>query len=135
MKVKIFQPNIHGKIEFTREELEKLLNEMYEEGRKDSERLPWTSPFVYSTPVYRDNLAGTSDKITLTTSDRTIQEPSVENKIKEGPSYAVKINGNASPEEVSRAIQKIVGNYSDPFSSEVTPTNDPFNNLRKELGL
>ena len=134
MKVKIFQPNSHGKIEFTREELEKLLNEMYEEGRKDSERLPWTSPFVYSTPVYRDSLTGTSDKITLTTSDRTIQEPTVENKAKEGPGCTVKINGNANPAEVSRAIQKIVGGY-DPFSSEITPTNDPFNNLRKELGL
>ena len=27
MKVKVFQPNSHGKIEFTRAELEKLLNE------------------------------------------------------------------------------------------------------------
>jgi hypothetical protein len=135
MKVKIFHPNIHGKIEFTCEELEKLLNEMYEEGRRDSERLPWTGPYVYSTPVYRDSLTGTSDKITLTTSDKTIQEPAAENKTKESPSYTVKINGNANPAEVSRAIQKIVGSYSGPFSNEATPTNDPFNNLRKELGL
>lgn len=134
MKVKIFQPNSRGKIEFTRVELEKLLNEIYEEGRKDSERLPWTSPFVYNTPVYRDSLTGASDKITLTTSDKTIQEPTVENKPKEGPGYMVKINGNANPAEVSRAIQKIVDGYS-PFASEITPTNDPFNNLRKELGL
>lgn len=134
MKVKIFQPNSHGKIEFTCEELEKLLNEMYEEGRKDSERLPWTGPFIYSTPVYRDSLTGTSDKIALTTSDRTTQEPTVENKIKEGPGCMVKINSNANPEEASRAIQKIVGGYN-PLSSEVTHTNDPFNNLRKELGL
>ena len=134
MKVKIFQPNVYGKIEFTREELERLLNEMYEEGRKDSERLPWTSPFVYSTPVY-NSLTGTSDKITLPTSDKTIQEPAVENKTKENSGYMVKINGNANPKEVSRAIQKIVGSYSSPFSSEITPTNDPFNNLRKELGL
>lgn len=134
MKVKIFQPNSRGKIEFTREELEKLLNEMYEEGRKDSERLPWTSPFVYSTPVYRDSLTGTSDKFTLTTSDRTIQEPTVENKTKEGPGYMVKINSNANPAEVSRAIQKIVGGY-DPFSSEITSANDPFINLAKELNF
>jgi hypothetical protein len=134
MKVKIFHPNIHGKIEFSCEELEKLLNEMYEEGRRDSERLPWTGPYVYSTPVYRDSLTGTSDKITLTTSDKTIQEPAAENKTKESPSYTVKINGNANPEEISRAIQKIVGGYN-PLSSEVTHTNDPFNNLKKELGL
>ena len=33
MKVRVFYPNKDGKIEFTRDKLEKLLDEVYEEGR------------------------------------------------------------------------------------------------------
>lgn len=32
MRIKIFTPNNNGKIEFTKEELEKLLEEAYQEG-------------------------------------------------------------------------------------------------------
>jgi hypothetical protein len=68
MKIKVFHPNAIGRIEFTRAELEKLLNEVYEEGRKDCERTqPYTwSPYIYSTPTYRDTLTSTSSGITLT---------------------------------------------------------------------
>lgn len=55
MKIKVFQPNSHGKIEFTREELERLLNEIYTDGFRDGEAYQreksnwtWTSPFVYN---------------------------------------------------------------------------------------
>lgn len=55
MKVKVFQPNSHGKIEFTRTELEKLLNEIYDGGFRDGETAQreksswtWTPPYVYS---------------------------------------------------------------------------------------
>lgn len=34
-KIKIFIPNINGKFEFTKEELEELINEAYEEGYSD----------------------------------------------------------------------------------------------------
>ena len=37
MSVKVFQTNKAGKIEFTRSELEKLLNETYNEGYRDGE--------------------------------------------------------------------------------------------------
>ena len=55
MKVKVFQPNSHGKIEFTRTELERLLNETYTDGFRDGEAMQreksswtWTSPYIYS---------------------------------------------------------------------------------------
>lgn len=35
MKIKIFCPNTNGKLEFTKEELEKLLNEAYNDGYRD----------------------------------------------------------------------------------------------------
>lgn len=52
MSVKVFQTNKAGKIEFTRCELEKLLNETYKEGYADGEAhikkdyWTWTSPTV-----------------------------------------------------------------------------------------
>lgn len=57
MSVKVFQTNKAGKIEFTRCELEKLLNETYNEGYRDGENhakssyWTWTSPSI-STPTY-----------------------------------------------------------------------------------
>ena len=63
MKVKVFQPNSHGKIEFTRAELERLLNEVYDGGFRDGEAAQrekstwtWTSPYRYS-----DNITLTND--------------------------------------------------------------------------
>ena len=54
MSVKVFQTNKAGKIEFTRCELEKLLNEIYNEGYRDGEgtRWTWTSPNIINTPYY-----------------------------------------------------------------------------------
>ena len=61
MSVKVFQTNKAGKIEFTRCELEKLLNETYNEGYRDGENhakssyWTWTSPspsIVNTTPYY-----------------------------------------------------------------------------------
>ena len=85
MSVKVFQTNKTGKIEFTRCELEKLLNETYNEGYRDGENhakssyWTWISPYVSTTSsptiTYRnstepiDNLM--ADK-TLCTSEATI---------------------------------------------------------------
>lgn len=62
MKVKVFQPNSHGKIEFTRAELEQLLNEVYDGGFRDGEAAQrekstwtWTSPYRYSDSITLTN--------------------------------------------------------------------------------
>ena len=55
MIVKVFQTNEKGKIEFTRCELEKLLNEVYQNGYTDGENdmrkqsYVWTSPYITTT--------------------------------------------------------------------------------------
>lgn len=46
--VKVFMQNKDGKIEFTKDELEKLLNEVWWDGRKTSNYW-WTSP---TTPTW-----------------------------------------------------------------------------------
>ena len=87
MSVKVFQTNKAGKIEFTRCELEKLLNETYNEGYRDGENhakssyWTWTSPSVsshtYPTITYRnstdpiDNLIMGNTTINGVTSDKT----------------------------------------------------------------
>ena len=42
--VKVFTTNRDGKIEFTRDELEKLLNEVWQDGRNSASSYWWTSP-------------------------------------------------------------------------------------------
>ena len=78
MSVKVFQTNSKGKIEFTRAELEKLLNDTYKEGHRDGENKAnsnywtWTSPYISDSitnavPLngtgnitYRDSISGAS---------------------------------------------------------------------------
>jgi hypothetical protein len=71
MKVKVFQPNLHGKIEFTRVELEKLLNEVYDGGFRDGEAAQreksswtWTSPYRYNDSITLTNTTNTIDNHT-----------------------------------------------------------------------
>lgn len=87
MSVKVFQTNKAGKIEFTRCELEKLLNETYNEGYRDGENhakssyWTWTSPNIsthtYPTITYCnstdpiDNLIMGNTAINGVTSDKT----------------------------------------------------------------
>ena len=49
MIVKVFQRNKNGKIEFTKEELETLLNEVYWDGYRANSAWTWT-PLSY--PIY-----------------------------------------------------------------------------------
>lgn len=50
MIVKVFQTNKNGKIEFTKEELEILLNEVYWDGYRNNSTWTWTTPLSY--PIY-----------------------------------------------------------------------------------
>lgn len=47
MRIKVFCPNTNGKLEFTKEELEKLLNEAYNDGYRDGNcNRYWTYPSI-----------------------------------------------------------------------------------------
>lgn len=58
MKIKIFCPNTNGKLEFTKDELEKLLNEAYNDGYRDGN---YSHHWTYTYPT-----------ITCNSSDSTI---------------------------------------------------------------
>lgn len=46
--VKVFTTNSNGKIEFTKDELEKLLNDVWQDGCDSNKSLWWTSPTTTS---------------------------------------------------------------------------------------
>lgn len=61
MKIKVFCPNVNGKLEFTREELENLLNEAYSDGYRDGScsRI-WTYTYPTITLSSSNSTAGTT---------------------------------------------------------------------------
>ena len=70
IKIRVFSPNERGKIEFTKEELQKLLNEVYNEGKVDSYTISYgsniiTVPNSYST-ITANNSSTSIDKNNLT---------------------------------------------------------------------
>ena len=70
IKIRVFSPNERGKIEFTKEELQKLLNEVYNEGKIDSYTISYgsnitTTPYYYPT-ITTSNSSTSIDKNNLT---------------------------------------------------------------------
>jgi hypothetical protein len=143
MKVKVFQSNHNGKIEFTRAELEKLLNEVYTNGYNEgkSSNWTWTSPYVSScdditltnaidtkTATNKSASNYNNDEIaTLNTSlDSTC---AIDKEIKNNPSYTVKVNGT----DISKLVNDIFGARA----SNNIPENvvDAFDKLAKELNF
>ena len=65
MRIKIFVPNEYGRIELTKEELEKLLNESYQQGWNDKPERPYYQSYPYVTYC---NTSDTAINTTLTES-------------------------------------------------------------------
>ena len=66
-KIRVFPHNEKGKIEFTKEELQKLLNEVYNEGKMDSYTISYGST---STPLPYHGTITASNSLTLTGNDK-----------------------------------------------------------------
>ena len=105
MQIKVFTTNHNGKIEFTKAELEKLLNDTYAEGQKNCncDNSPtWTVPYPYSYPAYLGDASSTSAACT--------------NNAPEAPTIKININ-----EDDAKAASKCI--------------NDVFAKLSKELNF
>ena len=143
MKVKVFQSNHNGKIEFTRAELEKLLNEVYTDGYNEgkSSHWTWTSPYINN----YDSITLTNAIDTKTATDKTVSNynadeistlnttldstHTVDNEIKNNPSYTVKVNGA----DISKLINDVFGARASNNVSENVA--DVFDKLAKELNF
>lgn len=149
MKIKVFQPNSHGKIEFTRAELEKLLNETYTDGFRDGEAYQreksswtWTSPYVYSDNITLTN--GTSnatinnktepvDKLTCTLSADTNKNGT---SIATGATVKTTPDGTITVSSVDKETAlKHVNNILSSFQQIQKQPGDVFTNLAKELNF
>ena len=149
MKVKVFQPNSHGKIEFTRAELEKLLNEVYDGGFRDGEATQrekstwtWTSPYRYSdsiTLTNDSNIANAIDNHTQPIDNLTYTSDSATNK--NGTSVAKNSTIDVTPISVSvnstdrKAVEKHISQMLESISRAQAAPGDVFTNLAKELNF
>ena len=156
MKVKVFQPNSHGKIEFTRAELEKLLNEVYDGGFRDGESAQreksnwtWTPPYVYNsdlgtTTVSSPNLPPTINANTAQPIDKLIcAYDGATNKNVPSNVKGTSIN-DANPftvtmkipegdvKKAAEQLTRLVANQNGLAAKDVV---DVFSNLAKELNF
>lgn len=152
MKVKVFQTNPNGKIEFTRAELEKLLNEVYDGGFRDGEAAQreksnwtWTPPYTY-TQNLGDSITTTasSTNIPLTINDKTeavdnlkcVCDTSAQDKATSDNTrnVTVKLNGmdisNFDKEAALKQLDSILNSFG-----IRNQANDVFSNLAKELNF
>lgn len=149
MKVKVFQPNSHGKIEFTRVELEKLLNEVYDGGFRDGEAAQrekstwtWTPPYVYSDNITLtngtnctntiDNHTQPIDKLTCTYNTATSKNdtPTAKNATVDIAPISITL-GNMDREAARKHINDTVAALR---CAQAAP-GDVFTNLAKELNF
>ena len=115
MKIKVFQTNPNGKIEFTPAELEKLLNDTYEEGQRNcncGSHITWTAPYI--TPY-------------INCDDSTTTNASTSGAPETYPISAA-INA-AEAKEMSKHIDEIIKNATARID------NSAFSKLAKELNF
>jgi hypothetical protein len=153
MKVKVFQPNSHGKIEFTRAELEKLLNEVYDGGFRDGEAAQrekstwtWTSPYIYNNDLgITTTTSATSVPLTINSSaTQPIDKLACTNNSatnKNDTSVAKNSTADVTPISVSvnstdhKAIEKHITQMLESISRAQAAPGDVFTNLAKELNF
>ena len=114
MKVKVFTTNEKGKIEFTREELEKLLNDTYAEGQRNcncGSNITWTNPYI--TPY-----------VSTTNNEATTSNTSVP----EVHTITTALNA-ADAKEISKHIDEVIKNATARID------NSAFSKLAKELNF
>ena len=123
--IKVFTVNGNGKIEFTKEELEKLLNDAYAEGQKNcncGNTITWTNPYLNQTLPYQD------EKITNITSTSTNENDACECANPTRKPYTVTATFNAADaKEMSKRFDDIIKNVTAKID------NDAFSKLAKEL--
>lgn len=127
MMIKVFESNKDGKIEFSKTDLEKLLNEIYKDGYKtgyaegNSKSFTWTSPY----------LSTTNPAITTTTTTNAIDDLKcalADHK----PGVAFSCNEAAT---ISKTFDDIIKDYMTPNTKTNSKPRDVFEGLAKELNF
>ena len=148
MSVKVFQTNKAGKIEFTRCELEKLLNETYNEGYRDGENhakssyWTWTSPSISTTNCSVNVDEGKKISGQVPSNDKTFKvdiTASVDSPDVKGTQKTYQFN-NMAPNlnDLAKTVDAMLSGKVDLFNPTSVKTgkvavDNPFSNLAKEL--
>ena len=124
--IKVFTVNGNGKIEFTKEELEKLLNDTYAEGQRNcncGSNITWTNPSVTPyLPYYSDVTTSISTNNKVEPNNKEVEN----NKNSNTKSFTIGLN----PEDAKRATQ-----YINDITKRIAETNDVFSHLARELNF
>ena len=158
MNIKVFKTNNNGKIEFTRCELEKLLNEIYNEGyaagEKHTKETYWTwtptptvtsptLPITYTTtttPIHNLRCENGSQS-TVSNNNETPKTYTCINDTGIGETKGVEgthgIADMSNFNALATAVEGILNSAFDPKTFKATaaiqPKTDAFTNLAKEL--
>ena len=147
MKVKVFETNHNGKIEFTRAELEKLLNEVYTEGYRDGESSgswTWTKPYL-------NNALRSSDTATITACDTKIDKDTLNQiagttNVAEPPKTITTTTNSTKPNtytvtmkcneaDINKAADALRELLNNPGALSTKTVDDAFSRLAKELSF
>lgn len=157
MKVKVFQSNHNGKIEFTRVELERLLNEVYNDGYNDgkgSNTWTWASPYYTGTTLLSNKtptnqatiscdtakidteqlnkIAGVNTSAKVETSNDNDKTICVNNADTVKP-YTITLDWSQA--DVNKAAQVLCEMLTDHGAISSTKADDAFSKLTKELNF
>ena len=144
MKVKVFYPNREGKIEFTRQELEKLLDEVYREGQKDCN---CSKSWTWTTPYYNSSLTNNSVSTTTTaTPDLSVATYAADSNViddfkaatiksndKETKPYSITMKINEA--DVNKAAEAFKAMFDQKGTLTPQKVEDVFSGLAKELNF
>ena len=140
MNVKVFQTNANGRIEFTRCELEKLLNEIYKEGYTKGEEDAMQKSYVWS-PTLTTNLPIVYDTVTTDTGVKTNGITSTAKlTAKDRSADIIDMSGTADMNVIANAVENILTEVLNPktYASAAAASipakkEDVYFNLAKEL--
>lgn len=144
MSIKVFQTNAKGKIELTRCELEKLLNEIYNEGycagenKTKGQYWAWTPNNSINNKITATNTTNITNAIDDLKSATEISDINSGKAVittrrnNETPStYTVDLGENFNLNSMTKALEEILRDHSK--LSTFKENTDPFISLAKEL--
>jgi hypothetical protein len=121
--IKVFTVNGNGKIEFTKAELEKLLNDTYAEGQKNckcNNTLTWTPSYINTTPNSGTVLYNDSRENSNANTEHNSTNPTI----------TIKQLSEQDRKRINEEITKLVNGVG---SLKANKIDDVFNGLIKEL--
>jgi hypothetical protein len=153
MKVKVFQSNHNGKIEFTRAELEKLLNEVYTDGYNEgkSSHWTWTSPYYTGTdttllsnktPINQATITGTNTEINndllaqfSSTTESKVEAPKITTTNNSTKPNAYTVTMKCSEADINKAANALRELLNTPNALSTAKIDNAFDKLAKELNF